>query len=79
MNGRERSSLIKKMNSTGGLASDNKAGMVEMLRSSGSLEYAYSRAQEFVEKAIALLAGLRESDAKEALIETARFIGRRGV
>lgn len=57
----------------------NKAGMVEMLRSSGSLEYAYSKAQEFVAKAIAPLAGLRESDAKEALIETARFIGQRGV
>jgi len=57
----------------------NKAGMVEMLRSSGSLEYAYSKAQEFVARAIAPLAGLRESDAKEALIETARFIGQRGV
>jgi octaprenyl-diphosphate synthase len=57
----------------------NKAGMVEMLRLSGSLEYAYSKAQEFVAKAIAPLAGLRESDAKEALIETARFIGQRGV
>jgi octaprenyl-diphosphate synthase len=55
----------------------NKAGMVEMLRSSGSLEYAYSKAQEFVAKAIAPLAGLRESDAKESLIETARFIGQR--
>jgi len=57
----------------------NKASMVEMLRSSGSLEYAYSKAQEFVAKAIAALAGLRESNAKESLIETARFIGRRGV
>ena len=57
----------------------NKAGLVEMLRSYGSLEYAYSRAQEFVAKAIAPLAGLRESNAKEALIETARFIGQRGV
>jgi octaprenyl-diphosphate synthase len=57
----------------------NRAGMIEMLKSSGSLEYAYGRAQEFVAKAIASLAGLRESDAKEALIETARFIGRRGV
>jgi octaprenyl-diphosphate synthase len=55
----------------------NKAGMVEILRSSGSLEYAYSRAQEFVAKAIAALAGLRESEAKNALIETAEFIGRR--
>jgi octaprenyl-diphosphate synthase len=57
----------------------NKAGLVEMLRSYGSLEYAYSRAQEFVTKAIGPLAGLRENVAKEALIETARFIGRRGI
>jgi octaprenyl-diphosphate synthase len=57
----------------------DKAGVIEMLKSSGSLEYAYSKAQEFVAKAIATLAGLRESNAKGALIETARFIGRRGV
>jgi octaprenyl-diphosphate synthase len=55
----------------------NKADLVETMRSNGSLEYASSKAQEFVAKAIAPLAGLRESDAKEALIETARFIGRR--
>jgi len=71
--GREKSFLIKKMNTRG----QSKEALIEMLRSSGSLEYAYSRAQEFVAKAIAALAGLRESDAKEALIETARFIGRR--
>ncbi len=57
----------------------DKAGLIKMLRSYGSLEYAYSRAQEFVAKAIVSLAGLRESDAKEALVETARFIGRRGI
>jgi geranylgeranyl pyrophosphate synthase len=45
-----------------------------MLKSYGSLEYAHSRAREFVAKAIQLLAGLKESDAKDALIETARFI-----
>jgi len=55
----------------------NKAGMVEMLKSSGSLEYAHDKAQEFVEKAISQLADVRDSDAKEALIETARLIGRR--
>jgi octaprenyl-diphosphate synthase len=57
----------------------DKSGLVEMLRSYGSVEYSYSKAQEFVAKAIAPLASLRESEAKEALIETARFIGRRGV
>ena len=72
---REKSFLIKEMNTSG----QSKDALVEMLRSYGSLEYAYSRAQEFVAKAIAALAGLRESCAKEALIETARFIGRRGI
>jgi len=57
----------------------DKAGLVEMLRSYGSLEYAYGRAQEFVAKAIVPLDGLRESGAKKALIETAGFIGRRGI
>jgi octaprenyl-diphosphate synthase len=57
----------------------NKAGMIEMLRSSGSLEYAHGKAQEFVEKAIAQLAGLKESEAKNALIETAKLIGQRAV
>jgi octaprenyl-diphosphate synthase len=71
--GREKSFLIKKMNTR----RQSKEALIEMLRSSGSLEYAYSKAQEFIEKAIASLDGLRESDAKEALIETAEFIGRR--
>ncbi|HUT30341.1 MAG TPA: polyprenyl synthetase family protein [Sedimentisphaerales bacterium] len=52
--------------------------LVEMLKASGSLEYAQSRASEFVAEAIAALAELRESDAKKALIETAGFVGRRG-
>ncbi|MDD5326215.1 MAG: polyprenyl synthetase family protein [Phycisphaerae bacterium] len=55
----------------------NKAGMIEMLKSSGSLEYAHDKAQEFVTKAIAQLAGLKEGEAKNALIETARLIGQR--
>lgn len=72
---REKSFLIEKMNTLG----QSKEALVEMLRSYGSLEYASSRAQEFVAKAIGALAGLRENAAKEALIETARFLGRRGV
>jgi len=53
----------------------DKGAPAEMLRRYGSLEYAHSRAQEFVSKAIGSLAGLRESEAKNALIETARFVG----
>jgi len=52
----------------------DKGAPAEMLRRYGSLEYAHIRAQEFVSKAIGSLAGLRESEAKNALIETARLV-----
>jgi len=55
------------------------AGLAEMLRCYGSLEYARGRAQEFVARAVGALAGLKESDAKGALIETARFMASRAV
>ena len=55
----------------------DKEALVEMLRSHGSLEYAHGRAQEFVTKAIQALADLSQGDAKDALIETVRFAGRR--
>jgi len=58
---------------------EGKEDLAEMLRCYGSLEYARSRAHEFVEKAIRVLAGLKESNAKDALIETARFITHRAV
>jgi len=54
----------------------NRDTIKEMLRSYGSLEYAHNRAQEFVTKAIAALAELKDSDAKNALLEAARFAGR---
>jgi len=54
-------------------------GLAEMLRSYGSLEYAQSRAREFVEKAIAELTALKNSDAKNALLETAKFVADRAV
>jgi octaprenyl-diphosphate synthase len=72
---REKSAVIKKLN----VAGENKEALVEMLRSHGSLEYAYSRAQEFSARAVEALAGLKESDAKDALIETAGFVGRRAI
>ena len=59
------------------IASSDRRTLVEMLAHSGSLEYANNRVQEFVTKAIAFLAGLKASAAKNALIETAEFIGRR--
>ncbi len=55
----------------------DKDVLAEMLKSYGSFEYARSRAQEFVAKAIAALADLKDSDAKDALIETAKFMANR--
>ncbi len=55
------------------------AGLAEMLSRYGSLEYARGRAQEFVDRAVGALAGLKESDAKGALIETAKFMAGRVV
>jgi octaprenyl-diphosphate synthase len=54
----------------------DKEALVKMTRSYGSLKYAHGRAQEFVAKALQALADFREGDAKDALIETARFAGR---
>ncbi|MHC4482701.1 MAG: polyprenyl synthetase family protein [Planctomycetota bacterium] len=79
--------LLRQMNGKGkavvksGLraAQKGKGALAEMLRSHGSLEYAQNRAQEFVAKAIAALADLEESSAKEALIETAKFVGRQAI
>jgi len=43
------------------------------------LEYGRGRAQEFVARAVGVLAGLKESEAKEALIVTAKFMASRAV
>lgn len=57
----------------------NKNALTEMLRSYGSLEYAHRRAQEHVARAMRDLEDLHESDAREALVETARFMASRTV
>jgi len=72
---REKTAVIEQLST----ARESKEVLAEMLSSYGSLEYAHSRAQEFVEKAIASLAGLKESGAKDALIEAARFVAGRVV
>jgi geranylgeranyl pyrophosphate synthase len=43
------------------------------------LEYAHSQAQQFLDKALSALTSLKESGAKEALIETAKFMAGRTV
>ncbi len=57
----------------------DKSKFAEILNSSGSLDYAHSRAEKFVGKAILALNGFKEGDAKKALIETARFMANRAV
>jgi octaprenyl-diphosphate synthase len=62
-----------------GSAGGEKKGLMGMLRRMGSLEYAHSRAREFVIKALDALSDLKRSQAKETLVETAKFIGRQAV
>jgi len=58
---------------------NNKHVLLEMLSRYGSLEYARNRAQQYVAAAVRALAGLEESDAKNALIETAKFMASRTI
>jgi octaprenyl-diphosphate synthase len=55
----------------------DKNALIEMLNRYGSLEYARSRAQEYITAAKRALTGLKQSNAKDALIETADFMAGR--
>lgn len=57
----------------------NRNALLKMLRSYGSLEYANNQAQEFVDKALQSLSGLKQSRAKDALIEAAKFMANRAI
>ena len=59
------------------IADNDRKKLTEMLRSFGGLEYAGKRSGEFIAEAIGSLADLKESEAKTALTETAKFIERR--
>jgi octaprenyl-diphosphate synthase len=71
--GREKSTIINSFLDRTDSQYDKNA-LVEMLDRYGSLEYARGRAREFIASAKGALAGLRQSDAKDALIETADFM-----
>jgi octaprenyl-diphosphate synthase len=71
----EKPAVISELNA----ALERKGVLAEMLRSYGSLEYAQSRAQEFATKAVQALVSFKESGAKEALIETAKFAANRAI
>jgi octaprenyl-diphosphate synthase len=52
----------------------DRSALVQMLNRYGSLEYASNRAKEFNAVAVRALADLERSDAKDALVETARLM-----
>jgi octaprenyl-diphosphate synthase len=58
-------------------ARDSKRAFAKILKSNGSLEYAYGRAKEYVSGATKALLSLRDNSAKEALSKTANFITER--
>jgi len=73
---KEKSKLYNELNRSVGTS---RNALLKMLKSCDSLEYAHSRAQEFVDKAIQALTGLKQSQAKEALMETAKFMAHRTI
>lgn len=52
----------------------DRPALVQMLNRCGSLEYARKRAREFTAAAIEALSDLKQSEAKNALTETAQFM-----
>lgn len=76
----QRTSVINLLASACGSRKDGTQGkdaLVAMLNSNGSVEYAYSRASWYVAKATKALAQLKQSNAKTALIDTAKFLAER--
>jgi octaprenyl-diphosphate synthase len=55
----------------------NKDAMIEMLNRYGSLEYTHKQAKGFAARAVKALDGLEKSDARDALVETAKFMADR--
>ena len=73
---KEKSKLYNKLNRSAGTSNNE---LLKMLKSYNSLEYAHGRAQEFVDKAMQALTGLKQSQAKEGLMETAKFMAHRTI
>jgi len=61
------------------IAGGDKKALIEMLNRYGSLEYAVSRTQQFIARAIEPLTGLKAGDAKDVLTKTAEFVAQRAV
>ncbi len=73
---KEKNKIYSKLNRSMG---KSKNALLKMLKSYSSFEYAHRRAQEFVDKSLQALANLEQSEAKEALIETAKFVASRAI
>ena len=56
---------------------DKRETLIEMLKKTGSLEYASKQAQKYVSNAIRALNSLPQSQMKKTLIETAKFMTNR--
>jgi geranylgeranyl pyrophosphate synthase len=69
----QKGELIKKLVTARG----SKRAFAEILKSNGSLEYAYGRAKEYISKATGGLSELKDSAAKESLIKTANYVAER--
>ena len=54
-------------------SAENRAALIEMVRSSGAIEYAANTAREFADKAIVQLGCVGESPARQILAEMADF------
>lgn len=59
--------------------SESRRELADLLRRSGSLHYAQERAREYVAQALEALVEVPESEARNALIETAQFMAHRTV
>ncbi|OHB60011.1 MAG: hypothetical protein A2167_03780 [Planctomycetes bacterium RBG_13_46_10] len=71
INDKEKDKIHEVLSRTDG---SGKNALLEMLRKHGSLKYAQNQALEYLNKALSCLDDLRHSDAKDALIETAKFM-----
>jgi octaprenyl-diphosphate synthase len=61
------------------LSANNRGEIRGMLDTSQSIDYARKRARQYTAQAVRRLDDIGDGDAKAALIETARFIGRRSL
>jgi octaprenyl-diphosphate synthase len=76
---KENAAVIRRINRRRTNAKQAMVSLAKMLRDHGSIDYARRCAEGFVKQAIRSLAGLKNSDGKDALVETARIVARRTV